>query len=141
MIEKVEYIADMGFTAVQMLPTTEFSGLWGYNPRQMHAVHGPYGSPEDFVALVNKCHEHGIAVLIDVALHHGAARLNSLWEYDGWNEQYGGIYFEGAGKTPWGTRFAMWKHEVRDYLADSVVDCFAEYNVDGRRGGTHRRTP
>lgn len=81
---KLKYIADMGFTCLQLLPHTEFGGQWGYNPRLMHSVHGPYGTPEDFAALVDAAHARGIAVFVDLALHHGAANGNSLWEYDGW---------------------------------------------------------
>jgi 1,4-alpha-glucan branching enzyme len=134
MRNKLDHIAGMGFTAIQLLPTTEFGGAWGYNPRLMHSVHGPYGTPRDFANLVDAAHQRGIAVFVDLALHHGAANGNSLWEYDGWSvDNNGGIYFEGTGDTGWGTGFSFWKEEVQHYLASAAITWLADYNVDGVR--------
>ena len=131
---KLQYIKDMGFNCIQLLPTTEFGGQWGYNPRLMHSVHGPYGDSETFANLVDAAHRKGIAVFVDLALHHGAANGNSLWEYDGWSDdENGGIYFEGGGKTDWGRSFAFWKSEVCEYLAASVDTWLGDYNCDGVR--------
>jgi len=46
-MEKLEYIADLGFTQVQLMPLTEHSDAWGYNPRQLMSLHGAYGTPDD----------------------------------------------------------------------------------------------
>jgi hypothetical protein len=57
-----------------------------------------------------------------LVLHHGAAKLNSLWEYDGYGPDHnGGIYFEGGGSTDWGRMFSFWKDEVRTRFYDSYV--------------------
>ena len=131
---KLDYIKDLGFNCLQLLPHTEFGGAWGYNPRLMHAVHGPYGDSWDFHELVEAAHERGICVMVDVALHHGAANGNSLWEFDGWSgEGDGGIYFERAGDTGWGQGFAFWKAEVQEYLAATMDTWLGEYNCDGVR--------
>jgi 1,4-alpha-glucan branching enzyme len=45
---KLKHIMDLGFTCVQVMPVTEHSDLWGYNPRQLMAVHGGYGSAANF---------------------------------------------------------------------------------------------
>ena len=72
--------------------------------------------------------------MVDVALHHGAANGNSLWEYDGWSQDdNGGIYFEKAGDTGWGQGFAFWKEEVREYLSATMDTWLGEYNCDGVR--------
>ena len=131
---KLDYIKDLGFNCLQLLPHTEFGGAWGYKPRLMHAVHGPYGDSWDFHELVEAAHERGICVMVDVALHHGAANGNSLWEFDGWQQDgNGGIYFEQAGDTGWGQGFAFWKREVREYLAGTMDTWLGEYNCDGVR--------
>jgi len=130
---KLQYIKDLGFNCLQLLPHTEFGGAWGYNPRLMHAVHGPYGDALEFAELVEQAHKKGIAVLVDVALHHGAANGNSLWEFDGWSDGNGGIYFERAGDTGWGQGFAFWKEEVQSYLAATMDTWLDEYNCDGVR--------
>ena len=143
LVRKLDHIASMGFTAIQLLPTTEFGGAWGYNPRMMHNVHGPYGSPDDFADFIDAAHKRGIAVFVDVALHHGAANGNSLWEYDGWGpDENGGIYFERSGDTGWGQGFAFWKGEVKSYLAGVVDTWLGEYNVDGIRiDSAHSMSP
>jgi 1,4-alpha-glucan branching enzyme len=64
---RLDHVAAMGFNAVQLLPHTEFSGMWGYNPRLMHAVHGPYGTAEEFAFFVEAAHQRGIAVFVDLA--------------------------------------------------------------------------
>ena len=131
---KLDYVKSLGFNAIQLLPHTEFGGAWGYNPRLMHAVHGPYGDPWEFAELVEAAHKRGVSVLVDVALHHGAANGNSLWEFDGWSgEGDGGIYFERAGDTGWGQGFAFWKAEVQEYLAATMDTWLGEYNCDGVR--------
>ena len=143
LVRKLDHIAEMGFTAVQLLPVTEFGGAWGYNPRMMHNVHGPYGSPDDFADFVNAAHKRGIAVFVDCALHHGAANGNSLWEYDGWGpNENGGIYFERSGDTGWGQGFAFWKQAGKDYLAGVVDTWLGEYNCDGIRiDSAHSMSP
>lgn len=47
-LAKLSHVAALGFTCVQVMPVTEHSDLWGYNPRQLMAVHGGYGSAADF---------------------------------------------------------------------------------------------
>jgi 1,4-alpha-glucan branching enzyme len=131
---KLDHIKNLGFNCLQLLPHTEFGGAWGYNPRLMHAVHGPYGDSLEFAELVDAAHKRGIAVMVDVALHHGAANGNSLWEFDGWSQDGdGGIYFERAGDTGWGQGFAFWKEEVQEYLSATVDTWLGEYNCDGVR--------
>ena len=60
----------------QMLPIHEFCGSWGYNPRLLFAIHPPYGTPRDLRRLVEAAHGVGLAVIFDVVLNHGAARMN-----------------------------------------------------------------
>ena len=64
--EKLEHVAGLNFTAVQLMPICEHSDAWGYNPRQLMAVHGAYGAPDDLRALIRRAHELGLAVIIDV---------------------------------------------------------------------------
>jgi hypothetical protein len=54
--ERLEHVAALGFTAIQLMPISEFADAWGYNPRQLLAVHGPYGSPDDLRALIDHAH-------------------------------------------------------------------------------------
>lgn len=65
----------MGFTAVQLLPVSQYSDLWGYSPMQPMVVHNAYGTPDEMRAFVDAAHTLGLAVIIDVVLHHGAPNV------------------------------------------------------------------
>lgn len=131
---RLDHVADLGFNAIQLMPCTEFGGIWGYNPRQLLAVHGPWGSAAELKALIGRAHELGIAVIMDVVLNHGASKLNALWNWDGYGPDHnGGIYFEGERDTPWGRRFAFHKPEVRDYLLGACRFWIEEMSIDGLR--------
>lgn len=133
-MEKLGHIEDLGFTAVQLMPILEHGDLWGYNPRQFLSLHGAYGTPDEFKAFVDAAHSHGLAVIVDVVLHHGAVDGNALWNYDGWAENNnGGIYHENAPDTEWGRALAHWKTEVMDMLKASCAMYLGEYRVDGLR--------
>ncbi|KAK9822655.1 hypothetical protein WJX81_004831 [Elliptochloris bilobata] len=132
---RLGHVAGAGFTAVQLMPITEHSDAWGYNPRQLLAVHGAYGTPDELRSLVDTAHSLGLAVILDVVLHHGAPEGNELWEYDGWGPGYahGGIYHEHAPDTTWGRNFAFWKTEVTDMLRDACASWLGDFRVDGLR--------
>lgn len=132
--KRLSHVVAAGFTAVQLMPISEHSDLWGYNPRQLLALHRALGTPDDLRAFVDSAHGLGLAVIVDVVLHHGAVEKNALWDYDGWEQSgNGGIYHEGAGDTPWGRAFAWWKREVVDYAAAGADVWLRQYRVDGLR--------
>lgn len=132
--DKLAYIKDIGFNCIQLMPVTEFGGIWGYNPRQLLAVHGKWGTAKQLKQLIDRAHTLGMAVLLDIVLNHGSAKLNNLWNWDGYGpDSCGGIYFEGERDTPWGRRFAFHKWEVREYLKAACRMWFEEYNCDGLR--------
>lgn len=132
--DKLQYVADLGFNTVQLMPTTLFGGLWGYNSSLLLAVHTPWGRADDLRAFVRRAHELGLKVLFDVVLNHGSAKRNSLWNWDGFGkDNCGGIYFEGEKDTPWGRRFAFHKPEVQDYLKQACRVWIEEYGCDGLR--------
>lgn len=132
--EKLQYIADLGFNAIQLMPTAEFGGIWGYNSRQLLASHGPWGSRADLLKFVDTAHSIGLAVIFDLVLNHGSSKKNTLWNWDGFGpDNCGGIYFEGEKDTPWGKRFAFHKPAVQDYLKQSCRVSIEEYGADGLR--------
>ncbi len=96
---KLQYIKDLGFNCLQLLPHTEFGGAWGYNPRLMHAVHGPYGDALEFAELVEQAHKKGIAVLVDVALHTAALTVHPLCGFDVGSDGDGGLHSDPPGHT------------------------------------------
>ncbi|GLC39115.1 hypothetical protein PLESTB_000005900 [Pleodorina starrii] len=132
--DRLEHVASLGFTAVQLMPITEHSDAWGYNPRLLMALHGAYGSPDDLRRFVDKAHSLGLGVIIDVVLHHGAVDGNSLWEYDGWGPDWnGGIYHEGGHDTQWGRGYAYWKREIQAMAEAACAVWLSDYRCDGLR--------
>lgn len=71
-IDKIPYLADLGVTAVQLLPIMEFDGnnSWGYNTNSYMALDKSYGSPDDLKEFIDKCHQNGIAVILDIVFNH-----------------------------------------------------------------------
>ncbi len=79
-IDRLDYLAGIGITHVQFMPVNEFSGDWGwgYDGVDLYAPHHSYGTPDDLKALVNTCHNKGLAVVLDVVYNHFGPAGNYL---------------------------------------------------------------
>ncbi|MDJ0741315.1 MAG: alpha-amylase family glycosyl hydrolase [Gammaproteobacteria bacterium] len=134
---KLSYIAELGFSAIELLPVQEFAMTrsWGYNPAAFFAPESAYGSPRALRELVDQAHRHGLAMIFDVVYNHAGPGDNILWEYDGYRgpRNQGGIYFEGGRWTDWGRGPAWWKREVQEYFFQNACMYFDDYNADGLR--------
>jgi len=127
----LDHLIDLGVTAVQIMPIGEFPGdfSWGYNPVSEWAPEWKYGSPDDLKYMIDKLHQAGIAVLLDVVYNHFSIDENYLWYYDGTQ-----IYFDSpAVDTPWGSQADFDRWEVRDYYADNILYWLWEFHLDGFR--------
>ncbi len=71
-IEKLDYLAELGINAIEMMPINEFPGhhSWGYSLHSIYAVENSYGSPEELCELVDECHARGIRVIHDAVYNH-----------------------------------------------------------------------
>ncbi len=138
-IEKLDYLKDLGVNALQLMPVTEFPGgiSWGYNPSHPFTVETGYGGPQGLKELVKAAHEAGLAILLDVVYNHFGPSDLDLWRFDGWYEnEKGGIYFynDVRAHTPWGdTRPDYGRDEVRRYIRDNAMMWLHEYRLDGLR--------
>jgi 1,4-alpha-glucan branching enzyme len=138
-IERLDYLADLGINAIEVMPSMEFAGDWGwgYNPAFIFALESAFGGPAEMKRLVKEAHARGIAVLFDVVYNHLGPSDLSLWQMDGWSENgKGGIYFynDARSATPWGdTRPDYGREEVRRYLLDNVRMWLEEFRLDGLR--------
>lgn len=139
---KLDYLQNLGINVVEVMPVAEFPGDFslGYNPVDLYAPESAYGSPNQMRNFINQCHQHGIAVIIDVVYNHlGPDDLDrSLWQFDGYSafSYTGGIYFfeDDNRFTPWGdTRPNYTTGEVRSFIRDNVMYWLNDYNMDGIR--------
>ena len=129
------YVKDLGFTHIEFMPINEhpFDGSWGYQPTGLFAPTSRFGTPEDFAALVDACHQAGLAVLIDwVPGHfpddpHGLAQFNGTALYEHANPLQG-------RHLDWGTLIYNYgRTEVANFLLASGLFGLDRYRVDGLR--------
>ena len=71
-IDRLDYIQNLGVNAIELMPITEFEGnqSWGYNPVLYFALDRAYGKADDFKRLIDECHKRGIAVIMDMVFNH-----------------------------------------------------------------------
>lgn len=138
-IDRLPYLADLGVSALELMPVCEFAGdrSWGYNYSHPFAVETAYGGVEGLKTLIDQAHSLGISVLLDVLYNHWGPSDLDLWRFDGWSQGgWGGIYFyqDDRAITPWGnTKPDFGRDEVRTYIRDNVLFWQQTLHVDGLR--------
>ncbi|HRX85941.1 MAG TPA: alpha-amylase family glycosyl hydrolase [Phycisphaerae bacterium] len=135
----LNHLVNLGINVVQLMPITEFPTDWsaGYNPVTQFGVEWKSGNVDDFKYMIDKFHQAGIAVTLDVVWNHFSPTDNYLWSYTGGGTT-GQIYFDGDGvtgqwETLWGSQADFDTLEVRNYYADSALYWLEEYRLDGFR--------
>lgn len=143
LIAKLDYICGLGFNAIALLPITDaycdVGGAGeGYGPSDMFASEDEYASSPDhavaeLIQLIDAAHSKGLAVILDVVYNHAATIDNRYWQYDGNTAGGGGIYFVDGHNTRFGSGFAMWQQEVKNFFLDNARLYLRDYRVDGLR--------
>jgi maltooligosyltrehalose trehalohydrolase len=129
-IEKLDYLRDLGITAIEIMPLSQFPGErnWGYDGAYPFAVQSSYGGPLDLKKLINECHKKGIAVIIDVVYNHFGPEGTYIQDF--------GPYFTKKYCTPWGDAINFddaWSDGVRNYFVENAVSWFCDYHADALR--------
>ena len=133
--ELPKYCKEMGFTAVEMLPVMEhpFYGSWGYQTLGYFAPSSRYGTPEDFMLLIDKLHQAGIAVVLDWVPSHFPVDDFGLARYDG-TALYEHQDPRKGFHPDWGSYiFNYSRNEVRSFLISSAIYWLDRYHIDGLR--------
>lgn len=133
--ELVDYVADMGFTHIELLPVSEFpfDGSWGYQPVGLYAPTIRFGPPHEFRDLIDAAHLAGIGVILDWVPGHFPADAHGLAHFDGTALYEHEDPREGFHQD-WNT--LIYNHgrtEVRNYLIANALYWLQEYHVDGLR--------
>jgi maltooligosyltrehalose trehalohydrolase len=128
--ERLDYLTDLGITAVELMPVAQFSGSrgWGYDGVFPYAVQNSYGGPFALMHLVDACHRKGLAVILDVVYNHLGPEGNCL-------EQFG-PYFTDAYKVVWGKAInfdGAGSDEVRNYYLQNALMWFRDFHIDALR--------
>lgn len=130
-IDRLEYLKKTGITVIELMPVACFPGRfgWGYDGVFPFAPVGLYGSPDDFRTFVDRAHELGLGVILDVVYNHLGPDGNYLGKYSK-------SYFNEEIQTDWGAAINFDGEQsgpVREYFSENACYWIREFHLDGLR--------
>jgi maltooligosyltrehalose trehalohydrolase len=129
--ERLDYLADLGVTAIELMPIADFPGKrnWGYDGVLPFAPDNSYGRPENLKELVQSAHARGLMVFLDVVYNHFGPEGNYL-------HTYAPSFFTDRHHTPWGAAInfdGIDSTIVRQFFIHNALYWLEEYHLDGLR--------
>src|SRR5690606_6698437 len=128
--DKLDHLLNLGVNAIELMPIAQFPGKrnWGYDGVYPFAVQNSYGGVDKLKHMVDKCHQKGIAVILDVVYNHMGPEGNYLTDY--------GPYFTDKYNTPWGSALNYddrYSDHVRNFFIQNALMWLEDYHFDGLR--------
>ena len=135
--QRLDYLQQLGVNAIELMPICEFDGNynWGYSPNHYFAPDRAYGSENDIKQFIDECHQHGMAVIMDMVFNHatGLNPMNKLYPYG-----------TDLSNNPWfctevphyDNVYEKWNHDfapARDMFTRALQYWIKEFKVDGYR--------
>ncbi len=129
-IPHLDELKELGITAIEIMPVAQFSGErnWGYDGAYPFAVQNSYGGYLELKRLVNACHQHGLAAILDVVYNHFGPEGNYCSQY--------GPYHTASYKIAWGEALNFdgpHSDEVRRFFIENALYWVSEFHVDALR--------
>lgn len=142
-MERLSHVKESGITTIEVMPVSEFPGRfgWGYDGVFLYAPTRLYGTPDDFRAFVDRAHELGLGVILDVVYNH-------LGPSGCVHREYAEHYFTHRNDTEWGDALNFdgpGAEPVREYFVANASYWIDEFHLDGLRldavQSIHDRSP
>jgi maltooligosyltrehalose trehalohydrolase len=129
-IPHLDYLKELGITAIEIMPVAQFPGErnWGYDGVDLFAPQNSYGGPIGLKKLVDNCHRKQLSVILDVVYNHVGPEGNYLGDF--------GPYFSYKYRTPWGPAInydESGSDEVRRFILQNAESWIEEFHIDGLR--------
>jgi 1,4-alpha-glucan branching enzyme len=130
----IPYVKEAGFNYIELMPLSEHpsDASWGYQNTGFFSPTSRYGTPQQLMTLVDRCHQADIGVILDFVPVHFAVDDYALWNYDG-TPLYEYPSWD-VGRSEWGScNFMHSRGEVRSFLQSAAHYWLEEFHFDGLR--------